>query len=136
MRPRGLRDTIAAKDYPLRRQGSRSVNRIRGLRDAMAAEDITGRSVPGTHAQRLAEISWLERESERLERETGVLEASMQRINNRREGISERRNFLLALVRESLGINSQGSSAEVAGGRIERASTTSAPGFATVNLEY
>ncbi|MBI3958657.1 MAG: hypothetical protein HY328_07605 [Chloroflexi bacterium] len=60
--------------------------------------------MPATHAQRLSEISWLERESERLQREANIIEANMQRIRNRLSEIAEHRESLLAIVRESLGI--------------------------------
>lgn len=107
MRPRGLRDVIAAKDYPLQQRGSQGATRVRGMRDVMSAQGIKGRSVPASHAQRLAEISWMERETERLQREASILEASMQRIHRRLAEVGERRQHLLSLVREGLGISMQ-----------------------------
>lgn len=135
MRPRGLRDISAAKESPLRQSGGQSMARVRSLRDVQAAEEITSRAVPTTHTQRFAEISWLEREAERLQREASVLEATRLRLQNRLTEISERRAFLLGLVRESLMINgqdpaaAQSSTPKVKENERER-------GFETFALEY
>ena len=104
MRPRSMQDVHAGKDYPLQRKGSRSTVRIRGLRDVMASQKISTESTPATHAQRLSEISWLEREAERLERENNIFDANQERIQARLGEVAERREALLNLVRESLGV--------------------------------
>lgn len=107
MRPRGLRDRSAANDAAQPQSGGQSKVRVRSLRDVQAAEAIANRAMPATHAQRFAEIAWLERETERLQREASVLEATRQRIQNRLAETAERRAFLLDLVRNSLLINEQ-----------------------------
>lgn len=104
MRPRSMQDVLASKDYPVQRKGSRGTVRIRGLRDALATQKVSTDEVPATHAQRLSEIGWLEREAERLQRESNILAANQQRIDSRLVEIAERREKLLSLVRESLGM--------------------------------
>ncbi len=104
MRPRSMQDVLASKDYPLQRKSSRGTVRIRGLRDAMASQQVASDTVPATHAQRLSEIAWLEREAERLQRESNIIEANLQRIQQRLADIGERRDLLMGLVRESLGV--------------------------------
>ncbi len=107
MRPRGLRDLNAANDTSLQQSGGQSKVRVRSLRDVQTAEAIADRSLPTTHAQRFAEIAWLERETERLQREASVLEATRQRLQNRLAETAERRAFLLDVVRNSLAFNDQ-----------------------------
>lgn len=135
MRPRGLRDNNAAKKSSLRQPGGQSTVRVRSLRDVQAAETIVDRPVPTTHAQRFAEISWLERETERLQREASVLDATKVRIQTRLTEISERRTFLLNLVRESLQI----SQPEATDARPTKAKTPeeeASANFETFALEY
>ena len=107
MRPRGLRSVNETSASPLRQAGGQSKVRVRTLRDVQATEVIGGRATPTTHAQRFAEIAWLERETERLQREASVLDATHQRIQQRLAEIAERRLSLLDLVRESLPSNGQ-----------------------------
>ena len=105
MRPKGLQEVTSAKDYPVQRQSSRGQVRIQSLRDVTARRRIEARTIPTTHAQRLSEIAWLEREAERLQRESAIFEANLRRIHGRLTAIAERREALLQLVREGLGMN-------------------------------
>lgn len=103
MRPKGMRDVIAAKDYPAHQQTSRLSKRVQGWRDVMAAQEIATRGIPDTLSQSLEEISWLEREAKRLQREARILEANQQRIRKRLTDIDKRREVLLGLMRTGLG---------------------------------
>lgn len=105
MRPKGLQEVTSAKDYPVQRQSSRGPVRVQSLRDVTARRRIEARTIPTTHAQRLSEIAWLEREAERLQRESAIFEANLQRIHDRLTAIAERREALLQLVREGLGMS-------------------------------
>ena len=137
MRPRGIQDVISSKGYSSTQRGSRGTVRVRGLRDALSAQKMTDRSIPATHAQRLSEISWLEREAERLQREANIVEANLQRIRNRLSEIAEYREYLLAIVRESLGIvpaSDPGASRASASGANRLSETDS--GFEIVAIEY
>lgn len=135
MRPRGLRDNNGAKKSSLRQPGGQSTMRVRSLRDVQAAEAIVDRPVPTTHAQRFAEIAWLERESERLQREASVLEATKLRIQTRMTEISDRRTFLLNLVRESLQIT-QPEGSETRTAKAKTPEEEAAAQFDTFSLEY
>ncbi len=104
MRPRSMQDVLANKDYSVQQKGSRSSVRIRGLRDVMASQKVSAEAVPANNAQRLSEISWLERELDRLEREGNILDANQERVRNRLAEVVERRELLLSLMRESLGV--------------------------------
>jgi len=104
MRPRSMQDVLANKDASTQQKGSRSSVRIRGLRDVMASQKVSAEAVPASNAQRLSEIAWLERELERLEREGNILDANHERVRNRLAEFVERRELLLRLMRESLGV--------------------------------
>ena len=104
MRPRSMQDVLANKDASTPQKGSRSSVRIRGLRDVMASQKVSADAVPASNAQRLSEIAWLERELERLEREGNILDANQERVRNRLAEVVERRELLLRLMRESLGV--------------------------------
>lgn len=104
MRPRSMQDVFANKDASTPQKGSRSSVRIRGLRDVMASQKVSAEAVPASNAQRLSEIAWLERELERLEREGNILDANHERVRNRLAEVIERRELLLRLMRESLGV--------------------------------
>lgn len=104
MRPRSMQDVLANKDASTPQKGSRSSVRIRGLRDVMASQKVSAEAVPANNAQRLSEIAWLERELERLEREGNILDANQERVRNRLAEVVERRELLLSLMRESLGV--------------------------------
>ncbi len=137
MRPRGIQDVISSKDYSSTQRGSRGTVRVRGLRDVVLGEKMMDRSIPATHAQRLSEISWLERESERLLREANIIEANMQRIRNRLSEIAEHREYLLAIVRESLGVvpaSDPGAGRASTSGANRLSETDS--GFEIVAIEY
>lgn len=104
MRPRSMQDVLANKDTSVQQKGSRSSVRIRGLRDVMTSHKVSADAVPANNGQRLSEIAWLEREMERLERESNILDANHERVSNRLAEVVERRELLLSLMRESLGV--------------------------------
>ena len=102
MRPKGIQDVISSKEYSSTQRGSRGAIRVRGLRDVLLGQKMTDRSIPATHAQRLSEISWIDREVDRLEREANIVGANLDRIQNRLAEIADYRESLLVIVREGL----------------------------------
>ena len=133
MRPRSMQDVLANKDYSVQQKSSRSTVRIRGLRDVMASQKVSADAIPASNAQRLSEIAWLEREVERLERENNIFDANQERIRARLAEVTERRETLLNLMRESLGV----AVAEPALSIAEKAGKTYIDhNFDTFSLEY
>lgn len=133
MRPRSMQDVLANKEPATQQKGSHSPARIRGLRDVMASHKVSAEAVPANNGQRLSEIAWLEREMERLERESNILEANRERVRNRLTEVVERRELLLNLMRESLGV----AAAEPAQSSAEIASKAKFDSsFDTFSLEY
>jgi len=63
---------------------------------------MTDRSIPATHAQRLSEISWLDQEMDRLNREANIVQANLDRVQTRMAEISDYRKSLLVIVRDDL----------------------------------
>ncbi len=112
MRPRGIQDVVSSKEYATSQKGSRGAARVRGLRDVLLGQKMTDRSVPATHAQRLSEIAWLDREVDRLEREANIVIANLERIQSRVAEIAGYRESLLAIVRDGLRVVSQENEAE------------------------
>jgi hypothetical protein len=107
MRPRSIQDVVSSKEYSSTQRGSRGAARVRGLRDVMLGEKMTDRAIPATHAKRLGEIAWLDREAERLGREANIVQANLERIQSRLAEIADYRESLLVIVRDGLRVVSE-----------------------------
>lgn len=103
MRPRSMRDLKSASEATLSAEAP-ATRRVAGLRDVMATRKVASRSVPATRSQQLSEIAWLDREIERLRRESSILEANLARVNARVGEVIERRTLLMDMIRKDLGL--------------------------------
>ena len=103
MRPRSLRDLKSTSESALNQSEAPGTRRVPGLRDVMASRKVASRSVPATRSQQLSEIAWLDRELERLRRESSILEANLARVNARVGEVNDRRQLLLDMIRKDLG---------------------------------
>lgn len=139
MRPKGMRDVIAARDYPIHKQTSRISKRVQGWRDVMAAQEIAARGIPDTLSQSVEEIAWLEREAKRLQREERILEANQQRIRKRLADITKRREVLVGLMRAGLGESADfqaEKSAKPQRSQADKRHSASSATFENMALEY
>ena len=113
MRPKSMRDVTSNSESPLNDGQPSASRRVRGLRDVMSSRKIAGRSAPATRSQQLSEISWLDRELERLNREMGILEANRARVASRLQEVVDRREAILGSLREEFGLQAQTASPQV-----------------------
>jgi len=101
-----MKDVKAASEAALNQggQGGGAATRVRGLRDVMGSRKVAGRAVPSTRSQQLGEIAWLDRELDRLRREASIMEANLVRVNARVTEVVDRRDTVLAVIRQDLGL--------------------------------
>jgi hypothetical protein len=74
------------------------MKRVRGMRDLTTVQGLSGRTLPNSREQIVAEQSRLEHERSRLERELALWQENQQRTNERLNGVVER----LALLSTAL----------------------------------
>jgi hypothetical protein len=104
MRPRSMKDVKASSEATLNQGQGGSAPRVRGLRDVMSSRKVAGRAVPATRSQQLGEIAWLDRELERLQRESSILKANLARIDARIAEVVDRRDTVIDVIRQDLGL--------------------------------
>jgi hypothetical protein len=99
-----MKDVKASSETALNNGQPPAVTRVRGLRDVLSSRKVAGRAVPSTRSQQLGEIAWLDRELERLRREACIMEANLQRINMRVAEVIDRRDTVIGVIRQDLGL--------------------------------
>jgi hypothetical protein len=104
MRPRSMKDVKASAEATLNEGQGGGAPRVRGLRDVMSSRKVAGRAVPATRSQQLGEIAWLDRELERLQRESSILKANLARIDARIAEVMDRRDTVIDVIRHDLGL--------------------------------
>ena len=102
--PKSAEDGKGGQDDVLRETRPAATRRVRGLRDVMSSAKTGGGSGSVTYTQQLTEISWMDRELERLRRESTIMEANMARVNGRILEITSRREMLMTVLREELNV--------------------------------
>ena len=126
MRARSMKDVKAASEAALNQggQGGGAAARVRGLRDVMSSRKVAGCAIPTTRSQQLGEIAWLDRELERLRREASIMAANMARVDARITEVVDRRDTVLAVIRQDLGLDTP---AETQAPRPQRAEVEEEP---------
>lgn len=135
MRPKSMKDLKAGGETALNESQTQGNRRVRGLRDVMQSRKVAGRSVPATRSQQLSEIAWLDRELERLRREANILEANAARVNARIQEVVDRRESVMAVIRQDLGLYLAAAPAKPAGPKREEEDDEDS-GVEEISLEY
>lgn len=73
---------------------------LRGMRDIPTIQGIRNRSVPATREQAMTELTRLEHEKSRLERELNIWLANQKKTEDRIQQLQERVNLLQTVMGE------------------------------------